>query len=59
MSFGAAIWICELGALPARGATPPLRDWPPREIALLLAHTLVFGVGAALLTREGTKTRSS
>jgi uncharacterized membrane protein YagU involved in acid resistance len=49
MTLGAEIWVFELVALPALGIVPPLRDWPPTELALLLAHTLVFGMSTGLI----------
>lgn len=47
VSFGAAIYLFELLAMPAFGATPPPRRWPRRELALLLAHTGAFGIGTS------------
>jgi uncharacterized membrane protein YagU involved in acid resistance len=49
ITLGAEIWVFELVALPALGVVPPLRDWPPTELALLLAHTLVFGISTGLI----------
>jgi hypothetical protein len=49
IEFGAGICAFELLAMPAVRAVPPLREWPRREIALLFAHTLSFGITAALL----------
>jgi hypothetical protein len=49
IGFGTGIWAFELLAMPAARAVPPLREWPRREIALLFAHTLSFGITAALL----------
>jgi hypothetical protein len=43
VAVGAGVFAGERWALPALGATPPLRDWPARERALLLLHTLAFG----------------
>jgi hypothetical protein len=48
LSFGAMIYLGELLALPATGATPPVRRWPPRQATLLGAHTLMFALGAEL-----------
>jgi hypothetical protein len=44
-----AIWAFELVALPASGATPPLRNWRRSEIALLLGHTFVFATALGWL----------
>jgi hypothetical protein len=49
VTLGAEIWVFELVALPALRVVPPLRDWPRGEIALLLAHALVFGISTALI----------
>jgi len=43
VGLGAAILAFELVALPALGATPPLRRWRRAEGALLAWHTQVFG----------------
>jgi len=48
LSLGAEIWAFELVAMPAIRAVPPLRQWPRAEIALLLAHALVFSMTTAL-----------
>jgi hypothetical protein len=48
LSFGAMIYLGELLALPATGATPPVRRWPRRQAAMLGAHTLAFALGAEL-----------
>jgi hypothetical protein len=48
LTFGTEIWAFELLAMPRAGAVPPLRNWPRGEIALLLAHALVFGITSAL-----------
>jgi hypothetical protein len=48
LSFGAMIYLGELLALPATGATPPVRRWPRRQVAMLGAHTLTFALGAEL-----------
>jgi hypothetical protein len=45
LGLGAAIFAFELVALPALGATPPLRRWSRAEKALLAWHTQVFGFG--------------
>jgi hypothetical protein len=45
LGLGAAILAFELWALPALGATPPLRRWSRAEKALLAWHTQVFGFG--------------
>jgi hypothetical protein len=44
------IWTFELTVLPTIGATPPLRRWPPRDVAWDLAQCLVFaGVTTSVL----------
>lgn len=53
VALGAAIWITELATMPAIGATPPLRQWAPVEIALdatnaMLFASLTVGVGTAI-----------
>jgi hypothetical protein len=48
LSFGAMIYLGELLALPATGATPPVRRWPRGQAAMLGAHTLAFALGAEL-----------
>jgi hypothetical protein len=48
LALAAAIYSAELAALPATGATPPLRRWPRRERALLFAHVMAFSLGAEL-----------
>jgi hypothetical protein len=48
LRLGAAIWLFELLALPATGATPPLRRWPRGEKLLLAAHTTAFALAAEL-----------
>jgi len=42
--FGPLLAAGELIALPALGATPPLRKWKPKEIGLLFAHATLFAV---------------
>jgi hypothetical protein len=46
LSFGAGIYAFELVALPALGATPPIRRWPPREVLMLAAHTMTYALAA-------------
>jgi len=38
----------ELLAMPALGATPPLRKWDHPQLAMLAAHTLSYALGTAL-----------
>ncbi|HVU49720.1 MAG TPA: hypothetical protein VHL80_03480 [Polyangia bacterium] len=52
LGFGAAIYAFELVALPALGATPPLRAWPRTEVVSLAAHTLAFALGSELGPRQ-------
>jgi hypothetical protein len=47
VGFGAAVALFELAALPAARATPPLRTWDKRELAMLGAQTLAFGLVTA------------
>ncbi|MCA1825525.1 MAG: hypothetical protein ABR567_05305 [Myxococcales bacterium] len=42
--FGPLVALAELLAMPLTGATPPLRKWRPREIALLFAHATAFAL---------------
>jgi hypothetical protein len=51
LGLGAAIFAFELIALPALGATPPLRRWSRAEKALLAWHTQVFGFGEEMARR--------
>jgi hypothetical protein len=44
---GTAIYVYEIFAMPAIGATPKLARWRPAEPALLFWHTTVFGVTTA------------
>lgn len=46
-SLGIAIYLFELVAMPAVGATRALSRWPRQEVGLLAAHTLVFGLATA------------
>lgn len=48
IAFGTEIWAFELLVMPRTGAVPRLCKWPRAEIALLLAHALVFGITVAL-----------
>jgi hypothetical protein len=49
----------ELLAMPALGATPPLRKWDRPQLAMLAAHTLSYGLGTAVaydrLTRSSRR----
>ena len=49
----------ELLAMPALGATPPLRKWDRPQLWMLAAHTLSYGAGTAvaydLLTRSSRR----
>jgi hypothetical protein len=47
--LAAWIWVGELLALPATGATPPLRTWPRAHIALDASNCLVFAVVVTVL----------
>ncbi len=42
--LGLAVFGFELGVLPRVGATPRLRSWSRSEVALLLAHSLAYGL---------------
>jgi hypothetical protein len=48
LRFGLAIYLFELGAMPAVGATPRLSAWPAGERWMLLLHTTAFGLSTAL-----------
>jgi hypothetical protein len=45
--FGIGVAGFELTALPAVSATPPVRSWGRREIALLALQTAVYGLATA------------
>jgi len=47
--LGAGICTFEVVAMPAAGATPRIRAWPPGDLALLAVHTLGFGLASALV----------
>ncbi|MDQ6944688.1 MAG: hypothetical protein M3256_00115 [Actinomycetota bacterium] len=47
LGLGAAVWIFEILALPATGATPPLRRWGRAQIAGDALQTMLFGTAAA------------
>jgi hypothetical protein len=51
LGLGAAILGFELVALPALGATPPLRRWSRAEKGLLAAHTQAFAFGEEAVRR--------
>jgi hypothetical protein len=46
--LGAGIFAVEFAAMPAVGATPPIRRWSRLEPGLLILHTAVFGVVTAV-----------
>jgi hypothetical protein len=48
LRLGLAIYLFELGAMPAAGATPRVADWPRNERWVLLLHTTAFGLATAL-----------
>jgi hypothetical protein len=52
LSFGAGIYVFELIALPALGATPPIRKWPPLEVLLLAAHTMTYALTTAFVAER-------
>jgi hypothetical protein len=52
LSFGAGIYAFELIVLPATGATPPLRRWPPLEVLLLAAHTLTYALATVFVAER-------
>lgn len=58
LSFGAGIFAFEVVAMPAIGATPPVRSWRRAEPWLLILHTAVFGVATALTGDALISTRS-
>lgn len=59
MMLAAGIWAFELMTLPTIGAVPPIRAWARKDVALLLAHTFVFGTTAALAYDHVRKVRWS
>ncbi len=58
-TLGAVIWIFEMATLPMVRATPPLRRWPPAEIALDLSNGLVFAALAntVMALQDGHRTK--
>lgn len=48
---GAGVFALELAAMPAVGATPPLRCWPRGHRVALFFHTLAYGLGFAAARR--------
>ena len=48
---GTAIYVFEIFAMPAVGATPRLARWRPAEPGLLFWHTTIFGVTTAAVVR--------
>jgi hypothetical protein len=49
--LGTVIYVFEIFAMPAVGATPSLARWRPAEPALLFWHTTIFGVTTAAVAR--------
>lgn len=49
---GVPIFAFELVAMPAFGATPPVRTWTRAEAAMLLFHTLVYGAVVQVVLRR-------
>jgi hypothetical protein len=54
LAGGALVWGAELIALPATGATPPLRRWPRGQVGTLLLHALAFTLSVAALAQVGS-----
>lgn len=53
LRLGSAIYLFELVAMPAVGATKPVREWTPLEVVLLFCHASAFAlVTAATLGRS-------
>lgn len=46
LAAGLGTFLLELVAMPATGATPPLRRWGRGEVPALAAQTLLFGLAA-------------
>jgi hypothetical protein len=42
--MGPTIALAELVAMPAVGATPPVRKWPRGEVPMLFAHATTFAL---------------
>jgi hypothetical protein len=58
--FGAAVCAWELAALPAVGATPALKRWPPGQVGWLVVQTVTFGVATALaMAAQDRESRSA
>ncbi|UJR84214.1 hypothetical protein [Sandaracinus amylolyticus] len=51
IALATAIASFELVVMPGVGLVRPLRTWSRRELAALAAHTLAFGLAAALTRR--------
>jgi hypothetical protein len=49
--LGTAIYVFEIFAMPAVGATPRLANWRPAEPALLFWHTTIFAITTAAVAR--------
>jgi hypothetical protein len=59
LAAGVAIWAFELVALPASGATPPVRAWRAGEIGVNLLNATAFGLAAAEVLSRTSAGRSS
>lgn len=49
LGLGLAVWLFELLALPATGATPGLGEWEGEDLALDLLNTSVYGLVVGVL----------
>jgi len=49
--LGTTVYVFEIFAMPAVGATPRLARWHPAEPALLFWHTTIFGITTAAVAR--------
>lgn len=63
MHFG-LVWGAEQVMLPKTGVAPPIREWPPEEIAVDISHHLVYAAATgavydALFAEHRSITRAS
>ena len=58
LALAGAIYLFEILAMPALGATPPLRRWKPAERWLLLLHTAAFSIATEALLGRPAKRRA-
>lgn len=57
LTLSSVIYLFELVAMPATGATKPVRDWPRSELLLLFCHTSAFALVTAAVARLLSRNR--